>query len=77
MLSRRKWSTARRFATAISQAAALCKRVEFSAEDATRTELEFLKEVFACAVENYGDNIQALGRKIRARLEGLHEYLDA
>jgi 2-isopropylmalate synthase len=36
----------------VAQAAALCQSVEFSAEDATRTDLAFLKEVFACAVEN-------------------------
>jgi 2-isopropylmalate synthase len=30
----------------------LTKSVEFSAEDATRTELAFLKEAFACAIEN-------------------------
>jgi 2-isopropylmalate synthase len=36
----------------VAHCASLCKSVEFSAEDATRTELEFLKEVFACAVEN-------------------------
>jgi 2-isopropylmalate synthase len=29
----------------------LCERVEFSAEDATRTDLTFLKEAFACAIE--------------------------
>jgi 2-isopropylmalate synthase len=32
--------------------ASLTKSVEFSAEDATRTELAFLKEAFACAIEN-------------------------
>ena len=36
----------------VSHCASLCKSVEFSAEDATRTEIEFLKEAFACAVEN-------------------------
>jgi len=36
----------------VAHCASLCKSVEFSAEDATRTELSFLKEVFACAVEN-------------------------
>ena len=36
----------------VAHCASLCKSVEFSAEDATRTDLEFLKEVFACAVEN-------------------------
>ncbi len=36
----------------VAQCASLCKSVEFSAEDATRTELSFLKEVFACAIEN-------------------------
>jgi 2-isopropylmalate synthase len=36
----------------VAQAAAVCPSVEFSAEDATRTDLEFLKEVFVCAVEN-------------------------
>jgi 2-isopropylmalate synthase len=30
----------------------LCERVEFSAEDATRSELSFLKEAFSCAIEN-------------------------
>ncbi|MDH5675039.1 MAG: 2-isopropylmalate synthase [Myxococcales bacterium] len=36
----------------VAQCASLCKSVEFSAEDATRTELDYLKEVFACAIEN-------------------------
>jgi 2-isopropylmalate synthase len=36
----------------VGHCASLCKSVEFSAEDATRTDLEFLKEVFLCAVEN-------------------------
>jgi 2-isopropylmalate synthase len=36
----------------VKQCASLTKSVEFSAEDATRTDLEFLKEVFACAIEN-------------------------
>jgi 2-isopropylmalate synthase len=36
----------------VAHCASLCKSVEFSAEDATRTDLEFLKEAFACAVEN-------------------------
>jgi 2-isopropylmalate synthase len=36
----------------VAHSAALCKSVEFSAEDATRTDLAFLKEVFACAIEN-------------------------
>ncbi|HET6335447.1 MAG TPA: 2-isopropylmalate synthase [Polyangiales bacterium] len=36
----------------VKHCASLTKSVEFSAEDATRTDLEFLKEVFACAVEN-------------------------
>ncbi len=36
----------------VAHCASLCNSVEFSAEDATRTELSFLKEVFACAVEN-------------------------
>lgn len=30
----------------------LCERVEFSAEDASRTDLGFLKEAMACAIEN-------------------------
>ncbi|MDD9944924.1 MAG: 2-isopropylmalate synthase [Myxococcales bacterium] len=29
-----------------------CRSVEFSAEDATRTDLSFLKEAFACAIEH-------------------------
>jgi 2-isopropylmalate synthase len=37
---------------AVAHCASLCKSVEFSAEDATRTDIEFLKEIFACAVEN-------------------------
>jgi 2-isopropylmalate synthase len=37
---------------AVAQAKALCADVEFSAEDATRTELDFLIEVFAAAIEN-------------------------
>ncbi|HZG95199.1 MAG TPA: 2-isopropylmalate synthase, partial [Mycobacteriales bacterium] len=37
---------------AVAQAKALCDDVEFSAEDATRTELDFLIEVFAAAIEN-------------------------
>src|SRR6185369_16608477 len=36
----------------VSHCKSLCKSVEFSAEDATRTDLLFLKEAFACAVEN-------------------------
>jgi 2-isopropylmalate synthase len=36
----------------VAYCASLCKSVEFSAEDATRTEQAFLEEVFACAVEN-------------------------
>jgi 2-isopropylmalate synthase len=36
----------------VAHCASLCKNVEFSAEDATRTDLAFLKEVFACAIEN-------------------------
>jgi 2-isopropylmalate synthase len=36
----------------VSHCASLCPNVEFSAEDATRTDLSFLKEVFACAIEN-------------------------
>jgi 2-isopropylmalate synthase len=36
----------------VSHCKSLCKSVEFSAEDATRTDLQFLKEAFACAVEN-------------------------
>jgi 2-isopropylmalate synthase len=39
-------------ARAVRQARALCEDVEFSAEDATRTELEFLVDVFTAAVEN-------------------------
>jgi 2-isopropylmalate synthase len=37
---------------AVSHAAALGADVEFSAEDATRTELDFLVDVFAAAIEN-------------------------
>lgn len=37
---------------AVSQAASYTSDVEFSAEDATRTELDFLVEVFTAAVEN-------------------------
>lgn len=36
----------------VKHCATLTKSVEFSAEDATRTEIAFLKEVFACAIEN-------------------------
>jgi 2-isopropylmalate synthase len=39
-------------ARAVAQARSLCADVEFSAEDATRTELEFLIDVFTAAVEN-------------------------
>jgi 2-isopropylmalate synthase len=39
-------------ARAVAQAKGLCDDVEFSAEDATRTELPFLIEVFAAAIEN-------------------------
>jgi len=39
-------------ARAVADASKLVKSVEFSAEDATRTEIPFLKEVFACAIEN-------------------------
>jgi 2-isopropylmalate synthase len=37
---------------AVRQAKELCADVEFSAEDATRTEIDFLAEVFTAAVEN-------------------------
>ena len=36
----------------VAHCASLCKSVEFSAEDATRTDPEFLKEAFACAVSH-------------------------
>ncbi|MCA9562807.1 MAG: 2-isopropylmalate synthase [Myxococcales bacterium] len=36
----------------VSHSASLCPTVEFSAEDATRTDLGFLREAFACAIEN-------------------------
>ncbi len=36
----------------VKHCASFTKSVEFSAEDATRTDLPFLKEVFACAIEN-------------------------
>ncbi|MFL6240967.1 MAG: 2-isopropylmalate synthase [Actinomycetes bacterium] len=39
-------------ARAVAQARSLCAEVEFSAEDATRTELDFLVDVFTAAVEN-------------------------
>jgi 2-isopropylmalate synthase len=39
-------------ARAVKQARALCDDVEFSAEDATRTEIDFLIDVFTAAVEN-------------------------
>ena len=39
-------------ARAVAQASSLTADVEFSAEDATRTELSFLVEVFAAAIEN-------------------------
>jgi 2-isopropylmalate synthase len=39
-------------ARAVAQARSLCADVEFSAEDATRTELDFLVDVFSAAVEN-------------------------
>ena len=39
-------------ARAVAQARSLTSDVEFSAEDATRTELPFLIEVFAAAIEN-------------------------
>ncbi|HEX8004567.1 MAG TPA: 2-isopropylmalate synthase [Mycobacteriales bacterium] len=37
---------------AVAHARGLCADVEFSAEDATRTEIEFLVDVYAAAVEN-------------------------
>ncbi|MDQ6874273.1 MAG: 2-isopropylmalate synthase [Actinomycetota bacterium] len=37
---------------AVAQARSYCADVEFSAEDATRTELDFLIDVYAAAVEN-------------------------
>ncbi len=40
-----------RAAAAVRQACALCEEVEFSAEDALRTEPEFLVKVFAAAIE--------------------------
>jgi 2-isopropylmalate synthase len=39
-------------ARAVAQARSLCADVEFSAEDATRTEIDFLVDVFSAAVEN-------------------------
>ena len=39
-------------ARAVAQARSLCADVEFSAEDATRTEFEFLVEVFSAAIEH-------------------------
>jgi 2-isopropylmalate synthase len=39
-------------ARAVAYASSLCQDVEFSAEDATRTELDFLVDVFTAAVEN-------------------------
>jgi 2-isopropylmalate synthase len=39
-------------ARAVAQARSLCPDVEFSAEDATRTEIDFLVDVFTAAVEN-------------------------
>jgi 2-isopropylmalate synthase len=39
-------------ARAVTQARGYCPDVEFSAEDATRTELDFLVDVYAAAVEN-------------------------
>jgi len=39
-------------ARAVAQASGYCPDVEFSAEDATRTELDFLVDVYAAAVEN-------------------------
>jgi 2-isopropylmalate synthase len=36
----------------VSHCRSLCPRVEFSAEDATRSDTGFLKEAFACAIEN-------------------------
>ncbi len=39
-------------ARAVAQARSLCGDVEFSAEDATRTELDFLVDVYTAAVEN-------------------------
>jgi 2-isopropylmalate synthase len=37
---------------AVAQARSLCEDVEFSAEDATRTELAFLVDVYTAAIEN-------------------------
>jgi 2-isopropylmalate synthase len=39
-------------ARAVAHARSLCADVEFSAEDATRTELDFLVDVFAAAIDN-------------------------
>src|SRR5205085_2060504 len=39
-------------ARAVKHARGLCDDVEFSAEDATRTELDFLVDVFTAAIEN-------------------------
>ena len=39
-------------ARAVKQARSLCEDVEFSAEDATRTEIDFLVDVFTAAIEN-------------------------
>jgi 2-isopropylmalate synthase len=44
-------------ARAVAQARGLCDDVEFSAEDATRTELEFLVDVYTAAVESGASTI--------------------
>jgi len=72
-------------ARAVSHAAVLCRDVEFSAEDATRSELSFLCEVFAAAIEagattiNIPDTVGyttpeemfALVAGVRARVPGI------
>ena len=67
-------------ARAVKQARSLCEDVEFSAEDATRTELDFLVDVFTAAVENGATTINvpdtvgfAMPAEFVEILEQLHE----
>ena len=64
-------------ARAVAQAAAYTDDVEFSAEDATRTELDFLVDVFTAAVENGATTINVPDTVGFAMPEEFVEILDA
>jgi 2-isopropylmalate synthase len=64
-------------ARAVAQAAAYTTDVEFSAEDATRTELDFLIDVFTAAVENGATTINVPDTVGFAMPQEFVEILDA